>query len=104
MSVWTIGQSPPDNHPPDNHLLDNHPLDNHPLSINSQKIIISLYLEEHNPHIFVCMGYVLPNIARFENGFYKCSNHPEGRGFDSRYSRHVGTLSKSFAYSCRYRT
>ena len=25
---------------------------------------------------------------------------PEGRGFDSRSSRHVGTLGKSFAYSC----
>src|SRR6218665_1629467 len=26
--------------------------------------------------------------------------HPEGRGFDSRSSRHVGTLGKSFTCSC----
>ena len=25
---------------------------------------------------------------------------PKGRGFDSRSSRHVGTLGKSFSYSC----
>ena len=28
------------------------------------------------------------------------SFQPEGRGFDSRSSRHVGTLGKSFTYSC----
>ena len=28
------------------------------------------------------------------------SFQPDGRGFDSRSSRHVGTLGKSFTYSC----
>ena len=28
---------------------------------------------------------------------------PEGRGFDSRSSRHVGTLGKSLTYSCLWR-
>src|SRR6218665_3689119 len=28
---------------------------------------------------------------------------PKGRGFDSRSSRHVGTLGKSFARSCPWR-
>ena len=27
---------------------------------------------------------------------------PEGRGFESRSSRHEGTLGKSFTYSCLY--
>src|SRR6218665_3963408 len=32
--------------------------------------------------------------------YYWLSFQPEGRGFDSRSSRHVGTLGKSFTYSC----
>src|SRR6218665_2538365 len=29
--------------------------------------------------------------------------HPKGRGFESRSSRHVGTLGKSFTHSCLWR-
>ena len=31
------------------------------------------------------------------------SFQPEGRGFDSRSSRHVGTLGKSLIHSCLWR-
>ena len=29
--------------------------------------------------------------------------HPKGRGFESRSSRHIGTLGKSFTLSCLWR-
>ena len=47
-----------------------------------------------------CNPYCLPFPMLRGQHIPQNSFQPEGRGFDSRYSHHVGTLGKSFTYSC----
>jgi len=53
-------------------------------------------------HVFerpvLCKHYTA-QVVRRGGALVKSMTQPEGRGFDSCSSRHVGTLGKSFTYS-----
>ena len=52
--------------------------------------------------VFLMQIYVYIPVTRWRFG-WDDSFQPEGRGFDSRSSRHVGTLGKSLTHSCLWR-
>ena len=57
-------------------------------------ILLSAMLTKNS---LLCVPYV---FSRHSGALVESMTQPKGRGFDSRSSRHVGTLGKSFTYSC----
>src|SRR6218665_2957101 len=75
------------------HLINNSELITNPshISINiSRSIALDIIYEQ----VYVGRGWCIGRVDTF------C---PKGYGFDSRSSRHVGTLGKSFSHSCLWR-
>src|SRR6218665_1993860 len=70
--------------------------------MGSQSIAFILFIVYSLLHPLLCSSISLLNCWPWWRIGRVDAFRPDGRGFESRSSRHVGTLGKSFTYSCLY--